>query len=124
MDEGGRTMGFAVSWLAVRGKPPTAILTELGLCGTGVYDEVPDSPHIWGADLPGGWYLVFANRCDFVDDLPLDRLSAAAEVVTCSVEEHVMVSCASGWSNGKELWSVAHDSELGIEQVEVEGDLP
>jgi hypothetical protein len=117
-------MGYSISWLAVRGKPSNIVLTELGLRGTGEYDEVPDSPDLWGADLPDGWYLVFANRCDYVDKLPLDRLSAAAQVVTCFVEEHVMVSGASGWSDGKELWSVTHDSEQGIEHVEAEGDLP
>jgi hypothetical protein len=49
-------MGFSVSWLAVRGKPSTAVLSELGLRGTGEYEEVPDSPHFWGANLPDGWY--------------------------------------------------------------------
>jgi hypothetical protein len=117
-------MGYSVSWLAVRGKPSIVVLSELGLRGTGEYDEVPDSPDLWGANLPDGWYLVFANRCDYVERLPLDRLSAAAQAVTCSVEEHVMVSWASGWSDGRRVWSVTHDSEKGIEHIEAEGDLP
>jgi hypothetical protein len=117
-------MGYSVSWLAVRGKPSIVVLSELGLQGTGEYDEVPDSPDIWGANLPDGWYLVFANRCDYVDRLPLDRLSAAAQVVTCSVEEHVMVSWASGWSDGQKVWSVTHDSEQGIDHIEADGDFP
>jgi hypothetical protein len=110
--------------MAVRGKPAASVLNELGLRGTGEYDEVPDSPHTWGADLPEGWYLVFANRCDTVEKWPLARLSAGAELATCSVEEHVMVSEACGWSDGTKIWSVTHNSEEGIEHIHADGDLP
>jgi hypothetical protein len=117
-------MGFSASWLAVRGKPSTAVLSELGLRGTGEYDDVPDSPHLWGTSLPAGWYLVFANRSDYREDFPLDRLSSSAELVACFVEEHVMVCAASGWRDGKEVWSIYHESDQSLEHLETKGDLP
>src|SRR5437870_3552125 len=99
-------MGFSASWLAIRGKPSTTVLDELGLRGTGEYDRSAYPPDPWGANLPGGWYLVFGNRCDFVDALPLEQLSGGAEMITCAVEEHVMVSWAAGWNDGEIVWSV------------------
>ncbi len=40
------------------------------------------------------------------------------------VEEHVMFSYASGWSDGMKLWSVLHESEQSIDHLETTGDLP
>src|SRR3954470_13883376 len=80
-------MGFSIAWVAVRGRFHSAVLAELGLRGTGQYEEFPESP-LACACLPTGWFLVFDNRCELPDPLPLARLSAGAEVVTCFVEEH------------------------------------
>jgi hypothetical protein len=117
-------MGYAVSWLAVRGKPAHQVLDELRLRGTGEYDKSPYSPHLWGTELPVGWYLIYANRCEFLDQAPIERLSTGAEVVTCLVEEHVMVSEAAGWKDGQRRWFAAHDADVAIEHITAEGDLP
>jgi hypothetical protein len=117
-------MGHSVSWVAVRRKLPDTALSVLSLRRTGEYSEVPFSPGTWGAELPDNWYLVFGNHADFVDQLPLDQLAADAEVVACSVEEHVMMSYAQGWSKGEKTWSVIHDSEQGVNHLETQGDLP
>ena len=37
-------MGYSQSWLAVRGKPPAAVLDSLGLRGTGKREEIAESP--------------------------------------------------------------------------------
>lgn len=86
-------MGYSQSWLAVRGKPPTAVLETLALRGTGAPEEIAESP-IVGAELPTGWDLVVAGRSGhrWMRDQTLQRLSAGCEVGTGDVEEHVMVS--------------------------------
>ncbi len=116
-------MGYSISWLAIRGEDVNTVHSQLGVSGSGEYEEVPESP-LLGAELPGGWYLVFANRCDYPDDAPLASLSRNGELITCSVEEHVMCSSASGWSNGVPAWSVVHDSQRGLQHLDAQGDLP
>lgn len=112
-----------MSWLAVRGKDPAAVRSELGVHGTGRHESVPDSP-LLAADLPTGWYLVLGNRCDLSETQPLAELSSCGEVVTCFVEEHVMYSSASYWRDGRRVWSIMHDLQRGAAHLETEGTLP
>jgi hypothetical protein len=118
-------MGYSQSWLAVKGKPPTAVLETLGLRGTGTREENAESP-IVGAELPSGWYLVVTGRSGhrLMRDQTLQRLSAGCEVVTGDVEEHVMVSVATGWRDGQRVWTVTHDAQRDMEHLQTEGDLP
>ena len=116
-------MGYAISWLAIRGKSSSTVRKELGLLATGKLEDVPESK-ILGMELPSGWYLIFANDCGFAEGLPLGKLSQDAEVVACSVEEHVMFSYATGWRNGERHWAVTHDSNNGIQHLETDGRPP
>jgi hypothetical protein len=117
-------MGYSLSWFAVRGKSPELVLSQLELHATGTREEIPESP-IVAAELPDGWYLVLSNQdTRFVEDASLRRISAGCEVVSCFVEEHVMCSEARGWKDGKELWSVCHDAQVGIDNLEKMGALP
>ena len=118
-------MGFSFSSLAVRGGTRESVLAILGLRGTNVHEEIPESD-ITGAALPSGWYLVTANRGHpaFMDDPTLKRLSQTTEVVTCFVEEHVMCSAASLWADGRQVWFVMHDAQQMIEHLETKGNLP
>jgi len=117
-------MGFSLSWVAVRGKTPAAVHSELGLAPTGAREDVAESPLV-SAALPNGWTLVLANRTErFVDEALLRRLSTGCELVACSVEDHVMVSRASGWADGRQTWSVDHDGSDGPPGVEIEGSPP
>jgi hypothetical protein len=69
--------------------------------------------------------LVCSNHTDeLIRAHLLEKLSLNCEVITCFVEEHVMVSSASAWQNGKELWSILHDAQNGIEHLETTGELP
>jgi hypothetical protein len=118
-------MGFSLSWIAVNGRTPQIVRAALRLRGTGVREDVPDAP-LLGAELPGGWYLIIANRAypRFMHDAVLERLSVGCQVVTCFVEEHVMESAASCWKDGRLVWAVRHDSQKDIEHLETKGDLP
>jgi hypothetical protein len=118
-------MGYSQSSLAVLHKSPDAVLASLALRPTGEREEFPESPFV-SASLPSGWFLVVADGAehDILSEDTLRHLSTACEVVTCTVEEHVMVSEATGWRDGQRLWRVAHDAQTSIEHLQTEGELP
>jgi hypothetical protein len=120
-------MGFSLTWVAIKGALKEAALSALGLRGTQVFEEIPESP-LTGVLLPSGWYMIVDNRCNLPmlrEDKTLAPLSASADVVTCFVEEHVMCSSASQWRNGRELWSLMHTADTkGIDHLETKGELP
>lgn len=118
-------MGVSLSWLAVRGKSPEAVREELQLRGTGTPGSIPVASFV-GSTSDAGWYLIVARGCEHrVIGAPvLEHLSVGCEVLTCTVEEHVMFSEATGWQNGKRLWRVAHKGENGPKGISAEGAPP
>jgi len=118
-------MGFSISWVAVKGRSKPAILAELGLQETGSPESVSDWP-IGGADLPGGWYLLFLDDLlhPFTEDAALSSLSKGCYVVACQVEEHVMASAAFAYRDGRKTWDVTHEAELGKRHLAENGELP
>lgn len=118
-------MGFHISWVAVHRKSPEQVCSELNLQDTDEQSPYPETD-VDALKLDSGWYLLHFN-----DPLPpelelaiLGPLSMGAEVVKCVVEEASMVSMASYLSNGKEKWSIVHDSEQGLTHLDVSGELP
>lgn len=118
-------MGYSQRWLASRDKPREALLQALGLQPTGEREEFAESP-IVGAALPGGGYVVIANRSGHprLSEDVIRRLSDGAEIVVGDVEEHVMVSQSEAWRDGVLLWSILHDAQHHIGHLETDGDLP
>lgn len=118
-------MGYSLSWLAVRGKSSQAVRDELGFCPTGEREEIPEAD-LSAVEMPSGWYLIVSNRSEQVaSDAAMRRLSSSGcELVTCFVEEHVMVSRATAWTGGQLRWSVTHDAQKGRAHLESQGDLP
>jgi len=113
-------MGASLSWFAVRGKTPEAVLQDLGLRNVGKEHR---KTRFCGGALPSGWYLVIHGRHEFTND-EVRRLSLGCEVIACFVEEHVMFSSAAGWKDGEQMWSVAHDAQEGDGHLEVQGKPP
>ena len=113
-------MGASLSWYAFRGKSSEAILNDFGL--EKVTETCCNSPYRGGM-LPSGWFLVCHGRHEFTDD-ELQRFSQGCEVIACFVEEHVMVSKASGWKQGQEIWSVLHDAQEDHLHLDFQGGLP
>lgn len=118
-------MGFAISWLAIKGKEPPVALGELGLTQTAVREWIPEL-EVVGCTLPSGWYVIFYNGVGIptLETPALARTSLGAELVTCELEEHVMVSAASAWRNGTQLWYVAHNSTRDLSHLDTAGQLP
>jgi hypothetical protein len=115
-------MGWSLSWAALKGGNLQTVCSALGLRGTGKREESAESK-IAGVALPTGWYMVQFNRTE-LEDRELARLSRSGEVVCCFVEDHVMVSWASGWRDGGKNWSVLHDPEKGLFHLDVQGEAP
>lgn len=115
-------MGYAASWIAVRGKSPQSVLDALCLATTDEYEEIPESR--WCGTRWGDWYLVYANDFQLAMSSPLPALAEGAELVTCVLEEHVMVSSVSHWINGVEQWWVIHDAQTGSDHLQCTGRLP
>lgn len=115
-------MGYSLSWAAVRGGNAEAIHSILGVRSTNTWEEITESDVV-GTTLSTGWYTVLFNIKE-IDKAILERLSDLGEVVHCFVEDHVMFSCASGWRNGKFVWSVIHNCEKGRYHLEVAGTAP
>jgi hypothetical protein len=118
-------MGASLSWLAIKGRPAVEILDALHLRPTGVERLDGESPFV-GAMSDAGWYLIVARGAEhrLASAAVLERLSVGCEVLTCTVEEHVMFSQATGWRDGRRLWAVSHRGEDGPAGVEEEGALP
>jgi hypothetical protein len=115
-------MGFALHWAALKGGNFDSICSVFNLRKTGRREELYESD-IVGVDLPTGWCLVLFNRQTIEDEL-VQKLSSFGEVVSCSVEDHVMFSTACGWRNQGPIWSVTHDCEKGRFHLEAEGVVP
>ena len=117
-------MGACLTWFAVKGREPDIARAELGLRSTGRWLDYPKVPRIAGAPLKSGWYLIQRYRYECRNPAVYARLSAGCEVVSLFVEEHVMVSWACAWKNGKRLWWVKYDSEKGEQHLEFDGEPP
>lgn len=117
-------MGFALSWVGVRGKPPDTVLADLGYRRTGEQEDVPESPVVC-AGLQTGWFVVVMNeRIDAFDGtIDLSALSRGAEVVACMVEEHVMVSAFVSWNDGKKVLEAHHNAQVSVRHLDVRGSL-
>jgi len=117
-------MGYSLGWVAVESGSIDAIHERLGLSSTSTCEETPESSVV-GATLPTGWYLVVEQRGEHLlgDDL-LSELSAGRQVIACFVEEHVMYSASVGWSHGRKVWSVVHDSEKAAGHLAIDGPPP
>jgi hypothetical protein len=118
-------MGYSLSWLAVKGKAPQAARDELRFHPTGKWQEIP-AADLSAVEMPNGWYLIVSNHSDQVgSDAALQRLSSSGcELVTCFIEEHVMVSKATGWKDGRRIWLVMHDAQINLQHLDIQGEPP
>src|SRR5262249_25593428 len=114
--------GTFQSWVAFQGRPAASVRAELRLRAAAA-GEGSQSPYL-GATLPDGWHLLIVGRSQrFVDPALLATLSRGCEAIACFIEDHVMVSQASGWADGRCLWKVDHDSQA-VDQLQVTGEPP
>lgn len=113
-------MGVSLSWFAIRGKAPEAVLQAFGLRNVG---KEYRKTRYCGGTLPSGWFLLTYGRHEFTNKQARE-LSRGCEVIACFAEEHVMVSRAANWKDGNQIWSITHDAQERDDHLEVEGEPP
>lgn len=116
-------MGFRVHLIAITDKSVGDIHTELGVSPSGKHEEIAESP-IVGTELKNGAYLVYLNDDIIPEAELLCKLSRNASAVSCYVNETVMNSLTSRWVDGVEQWSVFHDAQFAIDDLQVNGTPP
>jgi hypothetical protein len=119
-------MGYAISWMALKGKAKSNVLASLELHDTGQPDDANESP-VSGAEFPNGWYVLFLNDYShpLVEPSSVERLSHGCEIIVCLVEEHVMASSAAMYQNGRRTWEIMHQGDGdNVYDLTVEGTPP
>jgi hypothetical protein len=116
-------LGFKISWIGFKGLSKGAVLDHIGFRDTGRREEGPDDPFSL-AELPTGWSILFANDFTFGAAEHLRPLSVGCEVVACQAHEGVMYSAAHQASQGHDVWSISHDSDIDRYDLTVSGQPP
>jgi hypothetical protein len=116
-------MGFRISWIGFDRKGKTGALEMVGLRDTGEPDEACEAPFS-GAEIPGGWFILFSNDFLFVSRERLAQLSVDCRIVACQVHEGIMVSAAYGYEHGSRVWELAHNAQQSIYDLSVSGSPP
>lgn len=119
-------MGYALCWLAVRGKAPEQVLAEIDAAPTGRRGPFGAARQAACA-LGGGWFAVAVHEAEhpWVGSDMLGLLSeSGAETLACRVDEHLMVASAELWRSGERQWRVLHDGQQGRDHLAAEGELP
>jgi hypothetical protein len=118
-------MGRSLSWFAISGIDPAALLDDLQLVRSG---ELADHPGrgIYCAALPDGAFLLHIDDVDArLTAAPLlKNLSMKGSVIACRAEEHVMFSAVASYRKGELAWSVEHDAQQHLAHLAVAGDAP
>jgi hypothetical protein len=118
-------MGFSHSWIGVRGRQRIGVFTDLGLQDTGkVIGDAPFDDKFSWAETDSGWLIICSNDFEFANDSRLAKASAGGEAVGVFLEEHVIVSGARGYTDGRSVWAVVHESERNPNHLEVHGAPP
>jgi len=120
-------MGFSISWVAFRTLDRIEVLRRAGLRDCEPKTETDDMgtsrvPFAL-AEIPTGWTVLFSNF-SYVSAERLAALSVGAVVIGLQAEEHVMFSAAHCYTDCRESWSVRHDGQRGLYDLERRGDPP
>ncbi len=118
-------MGLSGSWIGFPNLAKERLLRELGLEET---DETGDffavaNPLSLGT-MPNGALIIYSNDFDWADSHRLLEMPRLGLVVGCQFSDMVMGSYCSGAQDGQALWRVSHESDKGIYNLEMSGDLP
>ena len=117
------SMGYRISWLAAKGLSSNALLDHFDFRSTDERDEANEAPFST-AELPTGWTILWSNDPTFANVERCQRLSEKAPIVSCWVNETVMLSSANYFEGGNYLWFVGHNAQEGQYDLQSDGSLP
>jgi hypothetical protein len=114
-------MGFALSWIAVKGASKKQVLAWMSLADTGEWDEAVEAPFS-GAQI-GDWYVVISNKdMDFSKEENLFNLSRGCEAIGGVVEEHVMRCEIVCYKDASFAWRADYFGEDGPDETALDAD--
>lgn len=116
-------MGFSISWIGFNNTEKSNVLELLSMTDTGSPDP-GNRARFSLAVSENGSIILFSNDYDFASGDRLRALSSTCTLVACQIEEHVMASSTCAWTNGTEQWRIEHESDRGIYDLRVTGELP
>ena len=116
-------MGFKISWIGFQGITKHQTLQKAGLRDTGEIDEANEAP-LSGAEIPGGWFILFSNDFGFASPERVASLSVDCLTIACQVHEGIMVSKSFAFERGTKLWQMEHDSQNHSDDLSVIGSPP
>lgn len=116
-------MGFKISWIGFQGTTKHQTLQKAGLRDTGEIDEANEAPFS-GAEIPGGWFILFSNDFGFASPERVASLSEDCLTVACQVHEGIMASGSCAFERGTKLWQMEHDSQNRSNDLSVIGSPP
>lgn len=122
-------MGAALSYVAIKDRPASALLKLLNIIemasGTDLH-ALYGTKTLNGCTFESGWFVItnYGDPQVLLSPNILKQLSAKSSLVACEVEEHVMCSSTAGWIHGEQAWSVVYDSQEDDEKIVVTGKPP
>jgi hypothetical protein len=119
------TMARSLSWFAISGAEPGALLDELQLARTGVTAAHPEQG-IFAASLPDGAFLLYVDDVRSYLTAPslLKALSSKGRLIACRADKQVMSSTVACYHQGELAWSVAHHARESLFHLAVVGEAP
>lgn len=124
-------MGFSISWVAFKSLSKADVLTRTGFRTTGVNspdipaDRSPDASVLFAfCAFPTEWSTIFSADYRYAAAEGLGHLSDRATVLGVQAEEHMMFSAAAVFTNGREVWRLAHGPDRGRFDLRVSGTPP
>ncbi len=116
-------MGFKISWIGFHGATKDQVLQTAGLRDTGEGDEANEAPFS-GAEIPGGWFILFSNDFDFASPERVASFSSDCRIVACQVHEGIMASISYAIERGTSRWQIEHNSQKHSNDLSVTGSPP
>jgi hypothetical protein len=116
-------VGFSVSWIALKDLPLTEAALAFGLTSSDQSGETFDY-EVSGANVGDWTVLVFNDVNTALAEEELVRLSRRDDVVVVHVHETTMMQTSEMWRQGRQVWSVWHDTLQGERNLEEEGEFP
>jgi hypothetical protein len=118
-------MGLAMSWMAIEGLDRADVHDRLKLLPTGQVGDFLKGD-IAAQELPDGWILIIFRGLlhPLTSDRMLKHFSDGCRILVCRIEEHVNFSAAEAWKDGVRLWSIEHEGDTDVPDLEVKGHPP
>jgi len=116
--------GFRCSILYFRESSKAATLDAAGFTESTTEDTYNEE-QFSGASINESAYLIWQNRrkgC--LSEADYIRISRDISLLACDVCETTMFCSTSFFRGGKQVWSVAHNPEYGLDHISLNGDVP